>query len=97
MFRHVVLFTWKPETTEAQKQALAGQLRKLPGVISSIRGYHIGPDAAVNADNCDFAVVAEFDDVAGYLEYRDHPDHRAVITDYLRPILASRAAVQFGS
>jgi Stress responsive A/B Barrel Domain len=97
MFRHVALFSWKPDATEAQKDALVAELEKLPGVIGTIRAYHIGPDAGLNPDNYDFGVVAEFDDEAGYLVYRDHPDHRTVITDYLRPILASRAGIQFGS
>ena len=39
-------------------------------------------------------VVADFDDVDGYLVYRDHPDHQAVIQELIRPILAARAAVQ---
>ncbi len=95
MFRHVVLFTWKAGATEGQKQTLTAELLKLPSVIREIRDYHVGPDAGVNAGNYDYAVVAEFDDVAGYLVYRDHPDHRAVITQYLQPILAQRAAVQF--
>jgi hypothetical protein len=51
----------------------------------------------VNTGNADFAVVAEFDDEAGYLVYRDDPEHRRIIAEYLRPILASRAAVQFES
>jgi hypothetical protein len=97
MFRHVVLFTWKPEATDAEKVALAEQLRKLPGMISTIRGYHIGPDVRLNTGNADFAVVAEFDDEAGYLVYRDDPEHRRIITECLRPILASRTAVQFES
>ncbi len=95
MFRHVVLFSWKPEATDGQKQTFTAELLKLPGVIPEIRAYHVGPDAGVNTGNYDFAVVAEFDDRAGYLVYRDHPDHRAVITQYLQPIVAQRAAVQF--
>jgi hypothetical protein len=97
MFRHVALFSWKPEATDAERLALAEQLRKLPGMISTIRGFYIGPDAGLNTGNADFAVVAEFDDEAGYLVYRDDPEHRRIISEYLRPILASRAAVQFES
>ena len=97
MFRHVVLFSWKPESTDEQRLALAEQLRQLPGVIGTIRGYHVGPDVAVNTGNADFAVVAEFDDEAGYLVYRDDPEHRRIIAEYLQPILDSRAAVQFES
>lgn len=98
MFRHVALFSWTPEATEAQKDALVAELGKLPGVIGTLRGFHIGPDAGLNpGNNYDYAVVAEFDDEAGYLVYRDDPEHRRIITEHLRPILASRAAVQFES
>jgi Stress responsive A/B Barrel Domain len=95
MFRHVVLFTWTPEATQEQQDALASELRKLPAAVDSIRAYHTGPDAGVNQGNFDFAVVAEFDDADGYRTYRDHPAHRAVIEQYLNPIVARRAAVQY--
>jgi hypothetical protein len=40
-------------------------------------------------------VVADFDDAGGYLVYRDHPAHRAVVEQYVTPIVAERAAVQY--
>jgi hypothetical protein len=95
MFRHVVLFTWTQDATEAQQHAMAGELRKLPGAVDSIRAYHLGPDAGVNPGNFDFAVVADFDDAGGYRTYRDHPAHRAVVEQYVNPIVSRRAAVQY--
>lgn len=95
MLRHVVLLNWTREATEAQKQAVASELGTLPGVIDAIRRYQFGSDAGINPGNCDFAVVAEFDDVDGYLAYRDHPVHRKVIEDYISPIVASRSAIQY--
>ena len=95
MFRHVVLFTWNDDATEARKQALHDELAKMPPAIDVIRAYKYGPDAGLNAANCDYAVVADFDDHAGYLTYRDHPVHRALVENYVSPIVASRAAVQF--
>jgi len=95
MFRHVVLFTWTEDATEAQKHALAGELRKLPSVIDAIRLYHVGPDAGLNPGNFDFAVVADFDGADGYLAYRDHPVHREVVEKYVNPIVTRRAAVQY--
>ena len=64
-------------------------------MIDAIRVYRFGPDAGINPANCDFAVVADFDDVDGYLAYRDHPVHRKVIDDTINPIVASRSAIQF--
>ena len=95
MFRHVVLFRWTEDATEAQKHALAGELRKLPAAIDAIRLYHVGPDAGINPANLDFAVVADFDDRDGYLAYRDHPVHRDVVANYVDPIVAHRFAVQY--
>ena len=44
--------------------------------------------------NWDFGVAADFDNLDDYIEYRDHPDHRAVILEQIAPILAERAAMQ---
>ncbi|GAA4526056.1 MULTISPECIES: Dabb family protein [Nonomuraea] len=96
MIRHVVLFTWSPEATEEQKAAVAAELRELPGQIPEIRSYLLGPDAGINPGNHDFAVVADFDSEDDYRAYRDHPRHQAVIAEHIKPILATRAAVQFG-
>ena len=95
MFRHVVLFTWKDDVTEAQKQALHDGLSKMPPAIETIRAYKFGPDAGINPANCDYAVVADFDDAAGYVTYRDHPVHRDLVERYVTPIAAQRTAIQF--
>ena len=95
MFRHVVLFTWAPEATEEQKRALHEELAKMPSAVGAIRVYRFGADAGINPANFDYAVVADFDDAAGYVSYRDHPEHRALVERYVTPIVASRAAIQF--
>lgn len=95
MFRHVVLFRWTGQQTDAQVRSLADALAKLPAAIPEIRAYHFGPDAGINPANSDFAVVADFDDAAGYVTYRDHPAHREVVERHVSPIVATRAAVQF--
>jgi hypothetical protein len=95
MFRHVVLFTFTPETTLEQQQELARQLRTLPGAIEQIKAYHVGLDAGLNPGNYEFAVVADFSGAQDYVVYRDHPVHRAIIEKYVTPITANRAAVQY--
>jgi hypothetical protein len=95
MFRHVVLFTWTQDATQEQQQRVADELRKLPAAIPELRAYHVGADAGVNTGNFAFAVVADFDSVQDYLVYRDNPQHQEVITQHIRPIMATRAAVQY--
>jgi hypothetical protein len=95
MIRHVVLFRWKPEATNEQKQLVAAELRRLPPLVASIQSLEIGVDAGLNEGNADFAVTADFDDEAGYRAYVDHPAHRAVVAKYIAPIVADRLAAQF--
>ncbi|GAA2299519.1 hypothetical protein GCM10010149_55530 [Nonomuraea roseoviolacea subsp. roseoviolacea] len=94
MIRHVALFTWTDDATDEQKAAVATALATLPAAIPQIRAYTFGPDAGINPGSHDFAVVADFDDLDDYLAYRDDAGHQAVIAEYIKPILASRAAVQ---
>ncbi|MFC4062675.1 Dabb family protein [Planomonospora corallina] len=95
MFRHVVLLAWTPDATDEQKAAVLTALGTLPGAIPQIRSYAFGADAGVSPGNHDLAIVADFDDAEDYAVYRDHPVHQAVIAERIKPILASRAAVQF--
>ena len=95
MIRHVVVFGWKPEATPEQVEQIATELRKLPARIPAIKAYACGSDAGITQGNSDFAVTADFDDEAGFVSYRDHPDHRAIIQTYITPITAHRAATQF--
>ncbi len=95
MIRHVVLFRWAAEATAEQKQRVAAELGRLPALVPSLRDYRLGADLGLNPGNWDFAVAADFDDADGYLAYRDHPEHRAVVAEFIQPIVTERAAVQY--
>jgi hypothetical protein len=95
MIRHTVLFRWKAEATEEDKQQVANEVAKLPSMVPSIRAFASGADARLAGGNFDFAVTADFDDEAGFFAYRDDPGHREIITQYIVPLAATRVAVQF--
>jgi hypothetical protein len=89
------MFTWKPDATEEQKKQVGEELSRLPGIIPSLKAYSMGTDIGVNEGNWQFAATADFDDLDGYLAYRDDPTHQAIIKEHIRPIIATRAAVQY--
>ena len=95
MFRHVAVFTWTEGMTAELEERFAAELRALAPTLPGLRAYQCGPDAGLSDGNFDFAVVADFDDVASYLNYRDNPAHRDIIARYSRPNTKSRAAVQY--
>jgi hypothetical protein len=95
MIRHCVALTFAPDATAEQIAAVEAGLAGLPAAIPEIRGYSFGRDLGLAEGNATFMVVGDFDDVAGYLVYRDHPAHQQVIAECIRPILVGRSAVQY--
>ena len=98
MLRHIVLLTLRPDAPEHQRELIVEQLSALPGIVEELRGYSVRVDAGIDAassTNADLCVIADFDDLDGYLSYRDHPAHRSVIDEHIAPFLQSRSAVQF--
>lgn len=94
MIRHVAVFTWKPGTAASQIEELRRALSALPGTIPEIRRYCFGSDHGLGG-NADFAVVADFEDEAGYRAFAAHPDHQRVIAESVAPIREARMAIQF--
>ncbi len=92
--RHVVTLTFRDDTTTEQIDDIVLALRALPAVIPELQSYVIGPDLGRSDGNATLAIVADFDSWEGYEAYRDHPDHVAVATDMIVPVLAGRGAVQ---
>lgn len=95
MIRHCVTFRFADGTDPAAVEALQAALMALPETIADIRNYWCGADLGLRDTNADFAVVADFDDEAGFLNYSGHPAHLAVIRDHIEPIVSERQAVQF--
>jgi hypothetical protein len=95
MIRHTVVFRWKAEATEEERQQVANEVAKLPSMVPSIRAFASGQDAGLAEGNFNFAVTADFDDEAGFFAYRDDPGHREIIRSYIQPLAEQRSAVQF--
>lgn len=93
--RHVVMFRWNDGVGDDHAAAVDAALARLPALIPEIVDYRFGTDVGVNDGNFDYAVTADFASVDDYVTYRDHPDHREVVTGLVLPNVSDRAAVQF--
>ena len=72
------MFRWTPEATPEQKQRVAAELGRLPALLPVLRAYHLGADLGLVECNFEFAAVADFDDLEGYLTGReDGPPSRS--------------------
>ncbi len=95
MFRHVVMFKWSEEIDAEHVAAASAALETLPSKIDVLRSYVHGPDAGISDGNFDYVVVADVDSPEDYATYRDHPDHQAMIQEFIAGKVAARSAVQY--
>ena len=95
MIRHVVMFRLKEDATTAQVDDFLADLRSLPEIVPQVKGFSVGRDVGVNAGNFDVAAAVDFENLEGYLAYRDNPEHQRMIREKGSLIIAERSAVQF--
>jgi hypothetical protein len=94
-FRHVVMFRWADHVDEEHIDKVRAGLSALPLEIDVIRSYVHGSDVGVSEGNFDYAVVADFDNVADFRTYRDHPQHVLLIAELIKGFVTDRAAIQY--
>jgi hypothetical protein len=95
--RHCVLGAFTDEATDAQKEAMVQAMRAMAAKIPQICSLVVGLDAGLVPGNHGFAANVDFASAEDYQIYATHPEHVAVITNFIKPILkpGSRTAVQF--
>lgn len=94
-FRHVVMFQFADHVDDDYVDRLRDGLNALPPQIEEIRGYVHGADVNISEGNYDYVVVADFDNVQGFVTYRDHPAHVLFIEEVIKGNVADRAAIQY--
>ncbi|MDX6744068.1 Dabb family protein [Actinocorallia sp. A-T 12471] len=93
--RHVVLLTWKPTATAAQKRAAEEAFHDLPRHVTQISALSCGSALEFAEGGADFAAVLDFASADDWRAYQEHPAHRALVAERLAPILAGRSVIQF--
>jgi hypothetical protein len=94
MIRHVVVFTWSESADPGRRKGAVEALRRLPEDVGGMTAMTVAEDAGLTAGNAHAVLIADFPDAEAFSRYASDPVHQAVIAEHVRPILASRSAVQ---
>ncbi len=82
MVRHIVSWNFKPEVPAEKRrevaQLLTERFHALPSLIPCLEKIEFyAPPAGLS--NCDLAMYSEVDRPEHLPDYRDHPEHQAVV------------------
>jgi hypothetical protein len=91
--RHVVLFQWKPGTTQAKIEEAFRELAGLQGIIPGLQEFEGGPYSSPEGLNQGYThgFIMTFVDAATRDAYLPHPEHervKAVIVPHLAGVVA---------
>lgn len=89
LFRHVVLFKFKADTTPEQIAKVEQEFRKLPSQIDTIVDFEWGTSQTVEvelAQGYTHCFLVTFKDKSGLETYLPHPAHTAFV-DLVKPLL----------
>ena len=94
MIRHVVVFTWSPAADAERRATTVAALRRLRQDVGWMESMVVAEDAGLSDGNASAVLIADFPDAEAFSRYASDPVHQAVLAEHVRPILASRSAVQ---
>ena len=86
MIAHLVLLQPRPDLTEEQRHAALETLKRAAADVPEIRSFRLGRRAKHGlpgyeqrmAQDYEFALIIEVDDVAALTRYLEAPEHRAL-------------------
>ena len=98
MLKHIVFWRFldeaeghtKQENMDIVKEGLMSLVGKVPSLIAA----EVGQDVLHSDMSFDMCLICTFDDMPGFIEYRDHPEHQKVLA-YLGKVIADRKVIDY--
>jgi len=95
MIRHVAVFRFTEETTDAVIDTIDAALATLPGIIPEIVSFTSGRNTHIAEGAWDYAVVSDFATPQDYRTYATNPQHVDMVRNVVGPYVAEAARTQF--
>ena len=94
MIKHIVMWKFKDEVSEADKLEMKRQLESLQGVVPSLIHIEIGLDVVGKEASKDMVLTTEFATMDDLAAYAGHPEHLKVV-EFVKPLVCERAVVDY--
>ena len=93
MIQHIVLFRFKPGTSDLTIRATGDALRGMQGKVPEVRVVRWTRNLAPSAVEYPWVLTVEVDDMAAVERYLAHPVHQGVVTEHIAPVREARLAI----
>lgn len=98
MFKHIVFWKYKDEACGRTKQEnmdiVKEGLLSLDGKVPTLRTAEVGQDILHTDASYDMCLICTFEDKAGFIVYRDHPEHQKVLS-YIKQVIEDRKVIDY--
>ncbi len=98
MVHHIVMWKWKAEIAEAQKEDLRNAMKEqLEGLVGKVPGLQTAAFvmAPLGSSTHDMALVTTMEKAEDIAVYAKHPEHVHVADTYVRPYVTERACLDY--
>jgi hypothetical protein len=94
MLTHIVIWKYRVEVTQEQREKHIAMLRRLPSIIPNIINFNVGFDMLHLSRSYDTGLVAIFPDREALDHYTIHPEH-VKVADFGKTVSEHVASVDF--
>jgi len=94
-FRHVAMFRWADHVDTEHVQRVHEAFDELADRTPGLRHHAHGSDVGVSEGTFDYLLVADFESVADWRVYRDHPTHVLLVEELISGHVIEQVAGQF--
>ncbi len=99
MVKHIILWTLKPELSDAEKEKIKKEIKtgleNLKGKIPGLVEIKVNIEGRLNSSTTDLMLDSTFENADALKTYSKHPAHVAVEDGKVRPFTVSRACLDF--
>jgi stress responsive alpha/beta barrel protein len=86
MLRHIVMVTFKADATDAERAAVRTAVEGFADKCPDVRSLVCGDNVGSGPNHHDFAMVADFDDMAAFRRYTQCQAHKDYVAGPARAI-----------
>ena len=95
MIQHLVVFRFRDDVDEDERDRLLDEMRALPTHFSAMRNFHLGRNESTRDDRFTHGFTVQFDSAELLQAYLTSEHHETFVAQRFKPVIAERAIVSF--